>query len=176
MGLVLIIFLFWLFLIPLIYLHSGKIYVVGGNDGQSALNSIEVYDPETHTWSVGPTLSCHRANCGVAILDDRMFAVGGFNGKKFLNSVEYLDMKDLDFWNAFMPNTETLEVSLDGNLLNTGGADSQAGTSTTCTKSDDVIVKNKLDSLISENKGAKTDIVNNGTCNGDIKTNGERHS
>jgi len=72
---------------------SGKIYVVGGNDGISALNSIEIYDPDTHTWSLGPVLRLPRANCGVAVLNDILYVVGGFNGKKFLNSIEALDLK-----------------------------------------------------------------------------------
>lgn len=48
-----------------------------GHDGQSYLNSIERYDPQTNQWScdVAPTTSC-RTSVGVAVLDGFLYAVG----------------------------------------------------------------------------------------------------
>ena len=39
------------------------LYAVGGHDGQSYLNSIERYDPQTNQWSsdVAPTSSCRTS-------------------------------------------------------------------------------------------------------------------
>ena len=85
---------------------TGKIFIVGGNDGTSALNSTEVYDPDNHSWSLGPSLNSLRANCGVAALDGCLFAVGGFNGKKFLNTMEYLDFSKDGFWLSHIPHDE----------------------------------------------------------------------
>lgn len=65
------------------------LYAVGGHDGQSYLNSIERYDPQTNQWScdVAPTTSC-RTSVGVAVLDGFLYAVGGQDGVQCLNHVE----------------------------------------------------------------------------------------
>ncbi len=76
--------------------------MVGGSDGTSALPSCEVYDPETSSWSFGPTMSVPRANVGVAVVRNRLFVVGGFSGKAFLDSIEYM-MEDGSDWCSFVP-------------------------------------------------------------------------
>lgn len=83
-----------------------RLYVIGGSDGQSSLSSVEIFDPFTQTWSVGPSLITPRANVGVALLNGRLFAIGGYNGKMFLDSVEYL-MEDGHEWTQFMPISES---------------------------------------------------------------------
>ena len=77
--------------------------MVGGNDGTSALNSTEIYDRKTGSWVLGPTLSMPRANCGVTVLENKLFAVGGYNGKKFLDTLEYLDVAGSDEWCSYLP-------------------------------------------------------------------------
>ena len=64
----------------------------GGHDGQSYLNSIERYDPQTNQWSsdVALTSTC-RTSVGVAVLDGFMYAVGGQDGVSCLNVVERYD-------------------------------------------------------------------------------------
>ena len=76
--------------------------MVGGSDGTMALNTVEVYDPETSSWSMGPQISVPRANVGVVVLKNRLFAVGGFSGKEFLDSVEYLNDETAE-WCSFLP-------------------------------------------------------------------------
>lgn len=89
--------------IPSMLLFAGKIYVVGGSDGQYSLSTVEIFDMETQTWSHGPNLSVPRANVGLAVHNSRLFAIGGFNGKDFLDSVEYL-APDKDEWCCFLPS------------------------------------------------------------------------
>lgn len=60
---------------------NGKIYVVGGSDGTHSLSTTEIFDEQTQTWSVGPSMTTPRANVGVAVVGDRLYAVGGFSGK-----------------------------------------------------------------------------------------------
>ena len=79
---------------------AGKLYVVGGSDGQTSLVSVEVFDFVSGLWSGGPSLGTPRANMGLAITHDRLFAVGGFSGKTFLNSVEFLST-DAEQWCAY---------------------------------------------------------------------------
>lgn len=81
---------------------SGKIYVVGGSDGAQSLRSVEIYDPETRTWMIGPSLNKPRANVGVAVCRNRLMAVGGFSGKKFLDCLEYLDTVGNE-WCGYLP-------------------------------------------------------------------------
>jgi influenza virus NS1A-binding protein len=80
----------------------GKLYVVGGNDGQSCLSTVEIFDPATYQWSFGPTINMPRANVGVSVIQDRLFAVGGFSGKLFLNNIEYLSA-DCKQWCMYVP-------------------------------------------------------------------------
>ena len=81
----------------------GTIYVVGGNDGTTALNSTEILDRKSCSWVLGPMLSVPRGNCGVCVLENKLFAVGGFNGKKFLDTLEYLDTEHSDEWCTYLP-------------------------------------------------------------------------
>ena len=76
---------------------------MGGNDGTSALNSTEIFDRKSGSWVLGPMLSVPRANCGVCVLENKLFAVGGFNGKKFLDTLEYLDTEHKDEWCTYLP-------------------------------------------------------------------------
>ncbi|KAH6940664.1 hypothetical protein HPB50_004083 [Hyalomma asiaticum] len=45
---------------------DGKIYALGGYDGQEYLSTVEVYDPATNVWTTGPPMpSCKsgQASC-----------------------------------------------------------------------------------------------------------------
>jgi influenza virus NS1A-binding protein len=55
--------------------------MVGGFDGKQSLCSTEIYDPDTNSWSPGPSMTTCRANVGVAVVDGKLYAVGGFSGK-----------------------------------------------------------------------------------------------
>jgi len=61
-------------------LFADKLYAVGGCDGSSSLESIEVFDPVLGEWRLGPNMTIPRSNVGVAVLEDRLYAVGGFSG------------------------------------------------------------------------------------------------
>ena len=54
---------------------------MGGSDGQQSLCSTEIYDPESNTWSPGPSMTTCRANVGAAVVDGKLYAVGGFSGE-----------------------------------------------------------------------------------------------
>ncbi|KAL4714324.1 hypothetical protein ACJJTC_009676 [Scirpophaga incertulas] len=50
--------------------HRGRLYVVGGDDGTTNLDTVEVFDPATETWSILPErMSVGRSYAGVAVLD-----------------------------------------------------------------------------------------------------------
>ena len=50
--------------------HGGCLYVIGGDDGSSNLQSIEMYDPVRDTWTVlSANMSLGRSYTGVCIID-----------------------------------------------------------------------------------------------------------
>ena len=79
--------------------------MIGGSDGHMSLNSVDVFDPSTQTWSFGPSMSVARTNVGVAVTQNRLFAVGGFSGKEFLDSLEYLTEDGCE-WCSSLPTTD----------------------------------------------------------------------
>ena len=72
---------------------DGKLYVVGGRDSNSCLNSVECYDPHTDKWALLPSLNVSRGGVGVTMLDGRLYALGGHEISDPLNSVEVFDPK-----------------------------------------------------------------------------------
>lgn len=58
--------------------------MMGGSDGTQSLCSTEIYDPDTNSWTPGPSMTTCRANVGAAVVDGKLYAVGGFSGNLFL--------------------------------------------------------------------------------------------
>lgn len=52
------------------------IYVVGGYDGTSQLNSVERYDTETSIWETVSSVSVARSALSVTVLDGKLYAMG----------------------------------------------------------------------------------------------------
>jgi len=69
----------------------GKMYVVGGYDGERAVETVEEFDPTTNTWRYVANLSQRRCSCGCAVIDGLLYAVGGVCGPLALNEVERYD-------------------------------------------------------------------------------------
>ncbi|GJL70847.1 MAG: hypothetical protein NMNS01_00460 [Nitrosomonas sp.] len=65
---------------------EGKIYVVGGFNKPSLKNAldyaisraVEVYDPETNTWTTATPLPEGRHHAGIAVLNGKLYVIGGF--------------------------------------------------------------------------------------------------
>ena len=69
---------------------GSHLYVIGGFDGNKYLSDVDVYDPQTNSWTSGCPLNEQRSAVSVAAIKGRIFAIGGFNGQ-FLSSVEVYD-------------------------------------------------------------------------------------
>ena len=41
------------------------------------MNSLEIFDPETKTWTSGPAMPTARLHAGAAVIGDRLYVVGG---------------------------------------------------------------------------------------------------
>ena len=46
----------------------GKLFAIGGYDGQTKLSSAEMYDPETNTWVFVNPMIVHEGGVGVGVV------------------------------------------------------------------------------------------------------------
>jgi hypothetical protein len=73
-------------------LPNGKVLVVGGFNGTSALNTAELYDPATHTWSPAkPMASPRRRHTATLLPNGKVLIVGGRSGSSTLKTAELYD-------------------------------------------------------------------------------------
>jgi N-acetylneuraminic acid mutarotase len=67
---------------------NNRIYAIGGSDGQSTLNLVEVYDPSTNIWSTAPSPLAARTQFGAVALNGFVYLMGGAAGTSVLGTVE----------------------------------------------------------------------------------------
>ena len=48
--------------------NCGKLYAVGGYDGFTNLNSVEMYDPDNSKWSLSVQMCAHEGGVGVGVI------------------------------------------------------------------------------------------------------------
>lgn len=83
--------------------YKGKIYVFGGGGPNFlSLDTIEIYDPESDTWSWGAPMPTHRSGAVAELVNGKVYVIGGGykkpDGKfKFLPTVEVYDPEQ-DRW------------------------------------------------------------------------------
>ncbi len=65
-----------------------KIYVVGGYNGERAVETVEEFDPSTNSWRNVASLAQRRCSCGCAVLNGELYVVGGVCGPLALSEVE----------------------------------------------------------------------------------------
>ncbi|XP_069104186.1 kelch-like protein diablo [Argopecten irradians] len=82
-------------------IHKDKIYVIGGNSALSdkwkkeflpehCVSSVEVYDPETNTWSLGPELPNAMCGAGIVKYGNTILIVGGEDDKSWMAGLCWL--------------------------------------------------------------------------------------
>ena len=52
---------------------------------------MEIYDPSTDTWCMGPSLTGPRRGCGIAVRKGQLIVVGGTDGSQSMCTTEILD-------------------------------------------------------------------------------------
>ena len=70
---------------------NGKIYVAGGKQNSSVLNTCEMYDPATNEWHMMPSLDVWRHSASMVCFQGSLFVIGGFNSHSRELSVEMFD-------------------------------------------------------------------------------------
>lgn len=78
-------------------LLNDHIYVVGGFDGVSHLDSVEVYNIRTDYWTTVASMTTPRCYVGATVLRGRLYAIAGYDGNSLLSSIECYDPV-IDSW------------------------------------------------------------------------------
>ena len=75
---------------------EGRLYLFGGWDGSSYLNTVYAYDPVQDAWTPRTPMPVGRAFAGAVAADEKIFIIGGFDGQHALanNEVYYPDRDD----------------------------------------------------------------------------------
>lgn len=91
---------------------DGKIYVMGGCLPPSAdpggppsaiLNTVQIFQPQTNTWSAGTPMPMPRfQHAAVTAADGTIYVIGGFDGSTELNRVDAYDPQT-DSWQTAAP-------------------------------------------------------------------------
>ena len=76
---------------PAAAVFDGKLYVMGGYDGQNSLSTVERYDPAKNAWEAVAPMSAARDGPAAAVFDGKLYVMGGFEGQDELSSVEQYD-------------------------------------------------------------------------------------
>ena len=78
---------------------NGKIYAIGGNNGQKCLSAVEEYDPATDTWTRKTDMPTPRIlDQSVSVVNGKIYAIGGWPGwGNALSTVEMYNPKT-DTW------------------------------------------------------------------------------
>lgn len=75
--------------------NENKIMVLGGYNGTVRVRTTEIYDPETNTWTYGPSMLRERSNFTTCFVKNQLLVIGGYTGHMTLSDVELFD---LDEW------------------------------------------------------------------------------
>ncbi|XP_050311908.1 kelch-like protein 10 [Anthonomus grandis grandis] len=71
--------------------YDGKIFIVGGFDGNEYFNTARCFDPAVHLWKDCACMHYSRCYVSVVLCLDRIYALGGYNGRIRMNSAERYD-------------------------------------------------------------------------------------
>ncbi|XP_019642701.1 PREDICTED: kelch-like protein 28 [Branchiostoma belcheri] len=87
---------------------------VGGKNGLFAtLNSVEVYFPESNTWTEVSPLNHQRYNCATAVADNRLFVVGGITCVPRNGETHHIHSNSVSCWdpttNRYNPTEDSWE-------------------------------------------------------------------
>lgn len=115
---------------------NGKIYCIGGWNGQAGIKQCDVYCPETDKWTSIAPLNAGRCQSGVFAFNNKIWVVGGSDAWNCLGTVETYD-PEVDQWTFSAPLLTARRgcglAELNGKLYCVGGSDgNQSLKSTEC--------------------------------------------
>jgi N-acetylneuraminic acid mutarotase len=80
---------------------GGKFYVAGGRSGILAASALEVYDPQTNTWTILSSMPTGRSGIAAGVLNNKLYVFGGEDPRLF-SEVEVYDPAT-DTWQQVAP-------------------------------------------------------------------------
>ncbi|CRK98360.1 CLUMA_CG011720, isoform A [Clunio marinus] len=105
---------------------NGKIYCIGGWNGQSGIKQCDVYCPETDQWTSIAPLNTGRCQAGVFAFNKKIWVVGGSDAWNCLGTVETYD-PETNQWTFSAPLLTPRRgcglAELKGRLYCVGGSD-----------------------------------------------------
>ncbi|XP_019629977.1 PREDICTED: kelch-like protein 18 [Branchiostoma belcheri] len=105
---------------------AGKLYAIGGYDGEARLSTVEEFDAATGKWSLTTGMNSKRSALGAASLVGKLFVCGGYDGISSLSSVECYD-PDTRKWNLVTQMIRSRSAAgiaaFEGQLYALGGHD-----------------------------------------------------
>lgn len=105
---------------------NGKIYCIGGWNGQAGIKQCDVYCPETDKWTSIAPLNTGRCQAGVFSFNGKIWVVGGSDAWNCLGTVETYD-PETDQWTFGAPLLSARRgcglAELNGRLYCVGGSD-----------------------------------------------------
>eukprot|EP00565_Helicotheca_tamesis_P008516 CAMPEP_0185725730 /NCGR_PEP_ID=MMETSP1171-20130828/1913_1 /TAXON_ID=374046 /ORGANISM="Helicotheca tamensis, Strain CCMP826" /LENGTH=237 /DNA_ID=CAMNT_0028393923 /DNA_START=26 /DNA_END=736 /DNA_ORIENTATION=- len=110
---------------------DGKLYVMGGSDGNNSLYSAEVYDPATQQWTLLNDMNTSHYDCAAVSLEGRIVVTGGLDVDGFLSLCEVYDPKTKKWSHMASMNSERVgcaAVEVEGNIYVLGGHDGNFNT------------------------------------------------
>ena len=116
---------------------NGDVYVVGGACGKTGSQwskQLLIYNPETNTWTAGPSMPIGRGWPAVALgRHGKLYVAGGYNAKSFMKSVLVYDIHT-GSWSKgpSLPFAEYQQAAVSdaAGIVVLGGCGGAAGTST----------------------------------------------
>jgi N-acetylneuraminic acid mutarotase/fibronectin type 3 domain-containing protein len=103
---------------------QGNLYSVGGYDGVSNLNTLDVYVPSSDRWQTLAPMPTARRELASAALDGKLYALGGWDGNATVTTVEVYDPQD-DSWRRTHPmstaRSNFVSAVVNGRLYAIGG-------------------------------------------------------
>ncbi len=70
---------------------DGKIYAIGGLNGDTPVNSNEKYDPLLDQWTVEAPMPTARSDFAIAVFEGKIYVIGGTFGSSFVANNEAYD-------------------------------------------------------------------------------------
>ena len=142
---------------------DGKIYAIGGYTDDGITSSVEVYNPDTDTWTTLSSMSCGRREFQTQVIDGKIYALGGYNtSDQHLSSAEVYD-PDTNTWTTLSAmstarmNFQT-EV-IDGKLYVIGGFNGSSVFSSAEVYDPDTDIWTTLSSMSYERRIFSTEVI-----------------
>lgn len=100
---------------------DGKIFVIAGfNANGGNTNTVDVYDPQTNTWSSAAALPIATNHNAAAVVQNRLYAFGGTSNRVFIYNVQDNSWGEVAPMRFQHGNTAAVGV-IDGKLYVAGG-------------------------------------------------------